>query len=221
MSFIAYFSFESLLNLNNNYLNAIIKFFGWFLLEHIEEEYKKTAGKFFLINEDFRRLIKNLLIVTRNVLFWSHLITLLEFILIWSVLILLIYFLFYCLKLKRIKNILLESVLFIYYLSIILFLSLNLYFSFNWFDLCFIFNPIITLLVLLFIKFKILMYLYNYIIKNNQNKIILFKIFLALLFLFMVFFCFVFSVNLVDNNLIQENVIKFLIIYLYIYCFKI
>ena len=218
MSFIAYFSFKNLFDLNNNYLNTAVKFFGWFLLEHIEEDYEKTAGKFFITNEDFRRLIKNIFIVVRNVIFWSHLITFLEFILILSILILLIYVLFHFLKVKRIKSILLDCVLLFYYLNIILFLSLNLYFSFDWFDLCFIFNPIIIILLMLgFIKLKVLVYFYDYII-NNQNKIIFIKFLLYLILLYIIIISF--DLNLIKNNFIQESVVKILIIYSYVYCFK-
>ena len=39
---------------------------GWFLIEHIFEEYHLTTGKFFLISEDFRTLVKNFIMITRG-----------------------------------------------------------------------------------------------------------------------------------------------------------
>ena len=215
MSFITYISFKNLLNSNKTYVTSITKFFGWFLIEHIKEDYDKTSGKFFLINEDFRNLIKNLLIVIRNVLIWSHLLTSFEFILTLSILMLLTPFLFYCLKLNRTKNFFLESVLFFYYLLVIFVLSLKLFFSFNWFDLCFIFNPIITLLIVIFICCKFFFYFYNYIL-NNRNIILIIKVVYYFLSFFCVFFSFVLSMDVINNNVIQENVLKFLSIYLYL-----
>ena len=41
---------------------------GWFLIEHIFEEYKTTAGKLFLINEDFRTVITNSVLIINNLI---------------------------------------------------------------------------------------------------------------------------------------------------------
>ena len=38
-------------------LETIENLFGWFLLEHVFEEYETTPGKLFIIYEDFRTLI--------------------------------------------------------------------------------------------------------------------------------------------------------------------
>ena len=52
-------------------LDIVNRLFGWFFLEHLFEDYEINAGKFFLINADFRKLIKNFLIV--NLIFaWAH-----------------------------------------------------------------------------------------------------------------------------------------------------
>jgi hypothetical protein len=69
--------------LNNGELTlSLEKLLGWFLIEHIFEEYSFTAGKFFLINEDFRTLIKNLLIIARNLIFLAQALDPLEFLII-------------------------------------------------------------------------------------------------------------------------------------------
>ena len=81
-------------------LDIVNRLFGWFFLEHLFEDYEINAGKFFLINADFRKLIKNFLIVVRNIIIWSHLLTFAEFLLTGSTLFLLVYFLFYFVKTK-------------------------------------------------------------------------------------------------------------------------
>ena len=51
---------------------------GWFLMEHVFEEYSLTAGKFFLINGDFRTLIKNFIVIIRNIIILPQIFILLE-----------------------------------------------------------------------------------------------------------------------------------------------
>lgn len=75
-----------------SYLNNIEKFhtveifLGWFLLEHVFEEYNTTAGKLFLNYEDFRTLIKNVLFLARNLVFVAQILTPAEFIFINTIL---------------------------------------------------------------------------------------------------------------------------------------
>ena len=114
MSLITYFVFYKLL-ITPYDLNLLNRVFGWFLIEHVYEEYHMTAGEFFFINSDFRTLIKNLLIVVRNILTWSHILTLTEFTLTVSILILLMYFLFHFLKINKIKSKKTEIIILIYY----------------------------------------------------------------------------------------------------------
>ena len=60
---------------------------GWFLIDHVFEEYGLTAGKLFLINNDYRTLITNLILILRNFYLFAQLITFSEFLAINSVLI--------------------------------------------------------------------------------------------------------------------------------------
>ena len=53
--------------LNFNHLIVSESFLGWFLIEHLFEEYCLTANKFFLINDDFRNLIKNFGMIIKNI----------------------------------------------------------------------------------------------------------------------------------------------------------
>ena len=64
-------------NLSN--LTVTEKIVGWFLIDHVPKTYYYTSVKFFLINEEFRRLITNILIIIRNISTWSYLITFIEF----------------------------------------------------------------------------------------------------------------------------------------------
>ena len=100
VSLVSYYVFYKVL-FEPNTLSVFDQICGWFLIEHIFEDYEKTAGKFFITNSDFRNLIKNFLIIIRNIVFWSHMLTLLEFLLILSTLFLLIFILSYFFKTKQ------------------------------------------------------------------------------------------------------------------------
>ena len=83
------------LKLSHNFLGLVAyeRFFGWFLVEHVFEDYDLTSGKLFLVSEDFRTLIKNLLVITRNFIFLAQVFTPFEFLFVSSFL--LIVFIFY------------------------------------------------------------------------------------------------------------------------------
>merc|ERR1712157_233617 len=98
MSLVCYFVLVKLF-INLNELHVIDKSIGWFLFEHIYEEYGVSAGKFFLINEDFRSLIKNFLLLARNIILFSFFKTLLEFFFIFLLLALYFFLFFYLLYL--------------------------------------------------------------------------------------------------------------------------
>ena len=48
---------------------------GWFLIDHILEAYSYTSSKFFLVNEDFRSLVKNIIVLACNVWGFAHQLT--------------------------------------------------------------------------------------------------------------------------------------------------
>jgi len=175
MSLITYFVFYKLL-ITPYDLNLLNRVFGWFLIEHVYEEYHMTAGEFFFINSDFRTLIKNLLIVVRNILTWSHILTLTEFTLTVSILILLMYFLFHFLKINKIKSKKTEIIILIYYTFVIYILLLKTFASFNMFDIYFIFKPILIITFcfsILFFIYKTIFIYYGSIL-NNKNKVSIF-----------------------------------------------
>merc|ERR1712127_127917 len=65
---------------NLTFLYSNEKIIGWFLIGYIPETYYNLSVKFFLINNEFRQLITNFVLVIKNVLSLSYLITFVEFI---------------------------------------------------------------------------------------------------------------------------------------------
>ena len=58
------------------------KVIGWFVIDYLFEEYLLTTGKFFLIDPEFRSLIKNLITIIFDAYFFVKQSTLLKFIFI-------------------------------------------------------------------------------------------------------------------------------------------
>lgn len=223
MSLLTYFVFYKLL-ITPYDLDLLNRVFGWFLIEHVYEEYNVTAGAFFFINSDFRTLIKNLLIVVRNIVVWSHILTLTEFVLTISILVLLMYFLFYFLKINKIKNRKTEIIILIYYIFVIYILLLKTFTSFNMVDISFIFKPILILVFCFYAMFVSCKSIFNYYENTSNNKnpnfIALIKAsfyLLSLVIVTLIFFKSIVFINLINNNFLQEFVIKILLVYTYIY----
>lgn len=215
-----------------NTLSVFDQICGWFLIEHICEDYGKTAGKFFITNGDFRNLIKNFLIIIRNIIFWSHILTLVELFLMLSTLFLLIFILFYFFKTKLFKKNMSGIIISVYYVFITYVFLLKIVVSYNWFDVYFIFKPILnaSLFSAIFLFVYLIFFIfYNYIVENNTqqtffvlSKILIIKISLYILFISFSFCCFlnvILFLILFNNNLFQEFVFKELIFYVYIYYF--
>jgi len=225
MSLIIYFIFSKAFVYMNE-LSILDRLIGWFFVEHLFEEYSILAGKFFLINVDFRTLLKNVLIIFRNVFVWSHLVTLTEFLLTVSILILITYFLVYFLKLKKINADVMNIFILSYYAVIIYLLLLKTFFSFDLFDIFFIFKPITAILFFCSCFFIAIRFLLFYFIVLRVSTIVYYCyiIFIKTIFYVLIVFClnilfFTFlSVTLeLSNNLIQEFLVKILIVYTYTY----
>lgn len=209
-----------------NELNLLDRVIGWFFVEHLFEEYNIPAGKFFLTNIDFRTLLKNVLIIFRNVFVWSHFVTLTEFILTISILILVIYFLVYFLKSNKINASVREIFILSYYLVVFYLLLLKTFFSFDLFDIYFIFKPITAVLFLCSCFFIAIRFYFFYLILSVLNAMIrrcfvifIKLIFYSLIFLYLntLFFSFLSITFELNNCLVQEFLIKILIVYAYVY----
>ena len=224
MSLISYFVFYKLF-INSTDLNLLDRSFGWFLIEHIFEEYSMTPGKFFLTSIDFRTLIKNFLIIVRNVLVWSHFWTLLEFILTISVLILLFFVLFYFFEANIIKK-RKEVAILSYYVSVIYATILRTFILFNLFDIYFIFKPIFIFVTFFFIVRHLCKAIvgFYYIILSKRNKIdftvtgikTIFYI-VCVFVISLVLINIVLTTNIIADNLSQEFLVKILLLYTYWY----
>jgi len=209
-----------------NYLNTI---FGWFLVEHLFEEYSKTAGKFFLVNRDFRNLIKNVLIVIRNVIGFAYFLTLVELLLSISLLITLIYCLYYLFFINKVKGVKNEMLILAYYSFIIYVLLIKLIISFNWFDVCFLVKSFLIFsfnFLILYYFYLAICFLFNQFkcfskkLKIRQRNVLIVKIpfyLLNMCFLFIIL-CYIISfTSTQNNNVIQEIFAKILLFYSFIY----
>lgn len=209
--------FKLLIKLYLNFYDLIIidRFLGWFLIEHLFEDYKFSAGKLFLISEDFRTLIKNLVIIVRNFFFLAQAFNPVEFFFI--NLILIVIFIWF--KPNDFTNFFRIFVLFIYYIIFQSFLLINYVFIFFLIKNFLIFSLIIFVInfynyifyIYLFVSQKINKYIFKYCI-------FIFKFFFYfLLNLLMCFILFLISFNsyILLENFIQEFFIFILIPYFY------
>lgn len=221
--------FKMVINFQN--LSGYDQFFGWFLIEHIFEYYNQTAGKFFMVNEDFRRLVKNSFIVLRNLIFWVHFLTFIEFFLLIFLACFLLYFTFYFysfLKITENKNYTIKNLIYIlYYLFFILILNMKLYGMFSLLDLYMLGQPILLLISIIFscyyfytTIFIFVCYFCKNLNETKKYKYLLIKFLIHLLIIFLTFFL-VFEIillfNKYTNNFIQEFIIQILLIYTYCY----
>ena len=201
-------------------INTVEIFFGWFFLEHIFEQYNTTPGKLFLIYEDFRTLIINIVLLTRNIFFMAQLFTPAEFVFINIVLIYLIFKFKNKLKFNTVK--------------IFLVLSYGLIFnSFLFVDICLILKTLNHVCIAYLISFTVLVYLciaYQGIffgLLRNQPANICIKFFITkgvvyIILLFLTVFLVFFMLNvyvILNENFTQEFVLSNLILYFYVYNF--
>ena len=205
-------------------LSTIEKLMGWFLISHIPETYTKTAMKFFIINEEFRNLITNFLLVFRNIFTLSYSITSVEFFHLMSIEIYL--FILLALHLNFLSN-KKDSRDFLkrkdtLYASILFMISLRILFLMNQYSSKFFSIPFLVMSQCLihfisnyFIWLLLIIFIYNLLEKNYlKYKIKLYFI----QFIFIIYFSFdvVLSEIISNNNFINELCIKALYFYILI-----
>ena len=212
-TFLLYFD---IFNLNN--LTTLENVFGWFLIEHIFEEYDMNAGKLFIVYEDFRSLIINMFLIARNLFFIAQFFTPFEFLFINCFLIMSIILCINNVKFKKLK-------------ILLIFVYLNILNSFIFIDTFFIFKVFVLFLFLYFLNRCVISYAilisctifirlsslnkYGFYIKLNFIKILLTITLICTSFFTYLIYLDTFSKF--DNNFIQEFILKVLILYLYIY----
>jgi hypothetical protein len=195
------------------------KIIGWFLVDHILEEYHLTSGKFFLINEDYRFLIRNITVLILSICFFAQILTPLEFCLVNIFLIAM----FLVLTQKKLKDKIRFFIFFCYIYLIHSFLIINFYFLFE----------LLKFLVLtsIFI-FSLGFYLYCFclviVYKSSLKKlkqIILFcntkvMLYLGLFSLEISFVVYLLSESCISlNNFVSELVFMLLSVYTYMFYF--
>jgi hypothetical protein len=185
---------------------------GWFLFEHVFEEYHLTAGKFFLINEDFRTLVRNSVVIIRNFIFLAQALNPLEFITIYLILM----FTYFFYKNKHFKDFVRIIILISYYFLFESFLV------FNFYIFCILLInilPIYFLIITLWFYFY-LIYLNIVFSDKRVNKLMFIKLFIYLLLIIINFFYYLkITLPLFKewNNFVHELVLNLIIPYLYYY----
>ena len=195
--------FVIIFKLFNGYSDLVLteKIAGWFFIDHIFEEYNFTSGKFFLINEDYRNLIKNLFVLCIFLWFFLQQFVLFEFFL---------FFVFLLLTRRINKNLLLSiNYIFLFYT----FLLVNFYLT----QFTIIIYGLI-LCILVYYKFLVLVLIRECSISAIKRFILVFNL-KSTVFLSFFVFCFLFFSCTNMNNFVLEEVLQILILYTYIYYF--
>lgn len=193
------------------------KIVGWFFVDHIFEDYNFTAGKLFLVQEDYRSLIRNLTVLITSLCFFAQLLTPFEFIFVNMLFI----FLFVIKTNKKIKQIFRFLVLMCYSYLIYTFLIVNVYLLFSLSKLIFFIGIAFSVLavygyiLITLILFKSSVKKLKQLICIFNIKVILYIIVLKSL-VFTNFFC---LINLCSclNNIVLDFVCLLLIPYAYLY----
>ena len=211
-------------------MTIIEKILGWFLQEHIREDFNMTAGKRFMVNADFRnKFLINIVKITRNFIIWSHLITILELI----TLIFTIFFLLYltgihvCSRYGKEYNYTRKDFLLFLFVSLLIYQLGQIYCIFDFYfigqPLCICFS---TFCIVIFVLLNIyLLYIYVYFFKskhynNFKKKFYIMKFFFYLIFSFMILYILykiIIYENKSNNNFCQELLIKTFFIYIWYY----
>lgn len=187
---------------------------GWFLIEHIFEEYSLTTGKFFLISEDFRTVIQNFLMILRNVVFLAQSFNPLEFFIINLLLICVLTFYKQTHFYNKVKICVLVTYLFLF--KSFLFLNYDLiYILFNASFL--VLFCLITILFYIFILYWCLTLKKNYITQMLQvftSKIIAYLLMNSCLGVF-ISLALILLVK-IQENILHELILRIVLIYSYL-----
>ena len=191
-------------------LSFFNKFTGWFLVDHLFEEYKKTSGKFFTCNKDFRRLILNLCKTVRNITFWSQVITLSEFMLLAIILVGLTWVMVLQLTRKSNRHNFVDLIFLYFYVSLNVLLTIKLYKLFTNYDLLIILKILVLLFIIILscqLIYLLPLKIHSLITKNSKNQTTYLKILSYILltgFLTIIFFYNLFMTNDQNNNFVIE-----------------
>ena len=212
---------------NLTFLYSNEKIIGWFLIGYIPETYYNLSVKFFLINNEFRQLITNFLLLIKNILSLSYLITFIEFINLILTELFLIFLLFLNIKFLiqnfkhnsktlNIKNIFFFTIIFLLFLNFLnhlkiyslKFFSIPVLFILNYFFNYTLLQYLLILILLTYILYRLYtLYIYY------KTLLLLFQFYIVI---FLIYYVYIFEIKY-TNNFLNENFLKFL--YLYVYLF--
>ena len=204
------------------FLYSTEKILGWFLVEFIPETYCNSSVKLFLINEEFRQLITNFLLVFKNIISLSYLITSVEYINLvitelFLMFLLMLHINFLLNNVKKVKKKGIFYFLIIIGLTIKLFINLKTY-SLKFFSIPFLFalNYLVNgLLIQNSSLFVVLIFIY-YITYKNYMYYKINGFFLQIcIIVFLIYFLFNIEI-LCNNNFLNELCLKQLYLYIII-----
>jgi hypothetical protein len=183
--------------------------FGWLFQEHVREDFNMSGGKRFMLKSDFRnRFITQSVKVIRNIIFWVHIITILE-LGTWLILLTTLFYLLYIdlINKQKIEYVFTEHIIFIIFLALIT-KGCNIY---GLFDVFFITRPFVLFVIKLYLLLTILwfMYFFYYIsIKVSKTISLLLRLCSVKLF-FLIFFLILTGYFLITTisheNIVNEN----------------
>ena len=223
--FISTLIYKILMIQNLTFLQSNEKIIGWFLIAYIPETYCNLSVKFFLINEEFRQLITNCLLVSKNILSLSYLITSVEFINLTFTVLFISFLLILHLKYLSDKNILpntLQKNDFVHF-TILFSLNINFFLILKTYSIKFFSIPFLLIsnyficdisLKNITLVFSLVTIYYLLYTKYNYYRIIIFFLQFCL-FIILNYYLFKFEI-ISNNNFINEFCLKQLYFYTFI-----
>ena len=223
----------------NKIPNTIFSIFiKWLFQEYIEDEFYLNSGKYFMIDQEFRNkfIIQSLKILI-NIIIYSHIITLLEFgtFLIFFCLWFTILFKTFLPKFQlNKKNMFIKLKILdfnIKFNEIFLFISFYIFFNqgflkiYYWFDLFFIFRPLIIILLLIsnvfFIYWLVYVIYLSLLYDISKNLSLIIKVFITKLHIYILYLIVFIKLiiyeiniqNLVTMNFFKEIFFKIILIF--------
>ena len=226
-------------NLSNKNMSVFEIILGWLFQEHVRQDFNMTGGKRFMLKIDFRnRFITQSIKIIRNVIFWIHVLNILElgtFILLFCFFLYIIVNKFhnYIIKIKKVDNIdflkNIKSVEFIItfffsqfltinrkeillFLSFLTFLNFIFFQTYGLFDFFFVLRPFLLLFYLFFniiSIFWVVYLIYNYTLKSFFGRIINVVIYKIHFYMIITYFILELIINEINfENITVQNFLK-------------
>lgn len=199
---LSFIVFVIIVKLFNSFSDLILveKIIGWFFIDHIFEEYNFTSGKFFLVNEDYRDLIKNLVALCVFLWFFAQQFIVFEFFFIFS-----IFVVSFFIQKSNKKLFIVSSYVFLFFMVLVLNFNIIQFTTF----LCVIF-----ICTVIYCKFFMLLFLRGCSNYRLKQFIVIFSL-KSILFLFFLAICLLCFPWTSVNNFVVEGLVQMLMLYTY------